>query len=845
MSVVPSRSGSVRRPSSRPVTAASNPQNGYVIAIYENRGVGREIGIASLDRSTGRATILQISDCQTYVKTLHHLHVHYPSVVVVLDSSLPSDPSPSRRSTVLVQYIQEDFPDVPMESVSRKYWNDTVGLEFITMLMVDDEERASTILSVSNNPFALCAAAALFKYVQTKLSTIYSPRSLRIHCRAVEGTMMIDHDTAKNLELGGNMANKKSKHSLFGLLNHVFTPMGARSLRVNILAPPTVQGLIESRLNAVDELVRSEDHYTSIKVSIKAMNKIDIDKLISSIIVATPNYQTNNPKEASSHVTNMLLLRNVVRSIPAIQRALQGCESALLRIIQGLLSDEKLFEVERLLASSLNDDATLGKKTGLPAANSKVYAVKANFNRMLDVARETYKENVSDIFELNRTLSEEHNLPLALTYQERGGGFWFTVSKDDLEDELPRGFLNVTARGAKWFFTSMELKKRNARMKDALEEALMLSDRIIQDLVLQVVENIGIFYKASEAISLLDMLWAFSHVAILHSYVRPEFTGTLAIKAGRHPILENLQSAGTFVANDTYACESSTFQIVQGPNMSGKSTYLRQLGLLTVMATCGCFVPAEYASFRVHDALLTRLSNDDDPERNLSTFSNEMASSAMILSMATPNSMVLIDELGRGTSAIEGLGIAHAIAENLIDLKAFVFFATHFSDLSATLSRRPSVVNLHLSVQNNTQSSSSHLGLQFHYRLLDGRGDDIPHYGAFLLLTPLFPLPGPARYVFQPWRYSIGLELARLADLPKEAMEHARGVAEKLTDLDKAKQAASKTSQAIARRKAVLRLQTQLTQAYEHSALPDHELSLYLARLQKEIVAVLGSVLDE
>jgi len=164
-------------------------------------------------------------------------------------------------------------------------------------------------------------------------------------------------------------------------------------------------------------------------------------------------------------------------------------------------------------------------------------------------------------------------------------------------------------------------------------------------------------------------------------------------------VLETVQSAGTLVPNDVYCCDTSSFQMVQGPNMSGKSTYLRQVGLLTVMAMCGSFVPAEYASFRTHDALLTRLSNDDDIERSLSTFADEMSTSAMILGLSTSQSLILIDELGRGTSPIEGIGISHAIAEKLIEMKSYVFFATHFSDLSVTLSRHPNVVNLHLSVQ--------------------------------------------------------------------------------------------------------------------------------------------------
>ncbi|KAG6876489.1 hypothetical protein C0992_012794, partial [Termitomyces sp. T32_za158] len=300
---------------------------------------------------------------------------------------------------------------------------------------------------------------------------------------------------------------------------------------------------------------------------------------------------------------------------------------------------------------------------GIGAINARVYAVKAHRNRLLDVARETYKENVGDIFNLNRTLSEEHELPLTLVYQE--SGFVFTLKKTELEGELPRGFLNVSVKKGKWVFTSMDLQKMNARMKDALDETLMLSDKIVQDLVAEILVDIGALYKASEAVALVDMLWSFAHSSI----IRPEFTGTLAIKSGRHPILETVQSAGTLVPNDVYCDDSSSFQIIQGPNMSGKSTYLKQIGLLTIMAMSGCFVPAEYASFRIHDALLTRLSNDDDLEKSLSTFASEMASSAMIIGLATPKSLVLVDELGRGTSPRDGLGISHAIAEELIALK--------------------------------------------------------------------------------------------------------------------------------------------------------------------------------
>ncbi|KAJ7353331.1 muts domain V-domain-containing protein [Mycena albidolilacea] len=786
----------------RPTTATSVRQEGsYVIAILEGRGVAREVGMAALDRETGRVMLVQLADCQTYVKTLHQMHLHPPVTVLVPDTFLST--SDASSPSMLVEYIYEEFPGVPVEPIGRKYWNEINGLEFISQLCVEDDERAGTLLAVANKYYALSAVCALFKHAETKLNTRFASGSLRIRYVPVEGTMMIDPDTARNLELVGNMSFKKSTHSLFGTLNHTYTAMAARLLRVNILSPITAQNTIDARLDVVEELVQSEERFTDVRAGLKPLNKMDFDKLIACL-ASSETKPSSTAKPAAARVSQMLDLRNIVRNLPALQKALEGSQSQLLKIIHEMLSDERLAKIESLVCTNLNEDGAPAKG-GIAAVNARVYAVKANCNRLLDVARETYKENVGDIFALNRTLSDAHSLPLSLLYQETG--FVFTLRKTDLEGELPRGFINATLKKGKWSFTSMDLKKMNARMKDALDETFILSEKIIQDLVADILVDVGALYKASEAVALLDMLWSFAHSSIMHNYVRPEFTGTLAIKSGRHPILETIRSAGTLVPNDVYCDDSSSFQIVQGPNMSGKSTYLRQVGLLTVLAMCGCFVPAEYASFRIHDALLTRLSNDDDMEKSLSTFASEMATSAMILGLASPQSLVLIDELGRGTSPREGVGISHAIAEGLIELKSFVFFATHFNELTTTLSCQPSVINLHLSVQR-TSSSGPDFGVTFQYKIVDGAPQESNHYG---------------------------LELARLADLPQDVLAEGKRVAENLAALHARHEEKSESSKISMRRKALLRLRTQLTQALDHSALPDEELLAYIGRFQVDI----------
>uniref|UniRef100_A0A8H7Y6N1 DNA mismatch repair proteins mutS family domain-containing protein n=1 Tax=Psilocybe cubensis TaxID=181762 RepID=A0A8H7Y6N1_PSICU len=695
------------------------------------------------------------------------MHVHSPCLILIPDTFLSAAdaalaPSGKRSSStsLLVEYIREEFPGVQIEPVGRRYWNDAGGLEFVLQLCVEDDERAGTVLAVSNKYYALSAACALFKYAEGRLNTRFAAGSLRIKYVPVEGTMMIDPDTARNLELVGNMTHKKSSHSLFGVLNYTYTPMASRLLRVNILTPITVQSSVDARLDVVDELINAEDRFSYVRDALKTLNKMDFDKLIAALVSSEVRPSTS-AKPASQRVTQILNLRNVVKNLPLLQKAIEGCRSQLLRIVCGMLSDERLDKIDKLISSNLNEECA-PTKGGLAALNARVYAVRANCNRLLDVARETYKENIGDIYQLNRSLSEEYNLPLTLVYQETG--FVFVLKKNDLEGELPKGFVNVTMKKARWMFSSMELKKMNSRMKDALDEALMLSDKIIQDLMAEIVADIGALYKASEAVALVDMLWSFAHASI--SKLRPEFTGTLAIKSGRHPILETVQSAGSLVPNDVYCDDSSSFQIIQGP--------------------------------KIHDFLLTRLSNEDDLEKNLSTFASEMASSAMILGLATPKSLVLVDELGRGTSPREGVGISHSIAEGLIALKPFVFFATylpfrkqfsgelsandfcsHFGELTKTLSRQPTVINLHLSVQRS-RSSSTNFGMTFQYKIMDGASEDFSHYG---------------------------IELARLADLPPDVLVEAKRVAEKLSALQTRNEESSESHKITIRRKALLRVQ--------------------------------------
>ncbi|QRW25791.1 DNA mismatch repair protein MutS [Rhizoctonia solani] len=779
---------------SRPTTAASTAgeYSTHVIAVLEGRGVAREIGMAALNKSTG-----QCVSSRSMLTTQWINPVYNPSSILVPDTFLPIEPTSKSKISPLVESIRDEFEDdVDLVPIPRKYWNDGDGLDVVNHLIIDNGEKPGTLLALY---YALSATSALFKFVEIRMNTTFAPRSVRISFRSPEGTMMIDCETTKNLELLQNNVSKKSKTSLFGLLNHTFTPMAHRLLRINILAPITDQMAIERRLEVVQELVNDEEKYTAIRDALKPIRSKDFDKLIAQLSTSDTHPiggPSGNARGASVRVEQIMTLRSVVRSLPAVVQALNGCHSYLLRMMGDMLDDERVKSIDDMVSQGLNDDALFAGGggsfgTSFGSVTKKVYAVRANYNRLLDVARETYRENVTDIIELQEELSKEHDLPISMQWQD--SGFVFVLKKGDVPPgtkSLPRPFINASMKkNGKWLFSHLELKKRNARLRDSLDEALLLSDQIVKALVERILEDIGVLYKASEAANR-----ASRYALVLRSYIHSSA-----------PRVGNVQAAGNFVPNDTYACDGSSFQIIEGPNMSGKSTYLRQIGSLVVMAMCGSFVPAEYASFRIHDSLLTRLSNDDDPERSLSTFAKEMTTSGTILSGCGNGILVDIDRRARkGTSPIEGIGLAHAIAEEIIKLKAFTFFTTHFHQLTYTLSKYPTF--LHLAVEKSTHVNQSTFRLRFRHLLVDGASDAIDHYG---------------------------LELARLADLPPDVLIEARKYPWSLKLRRRTKSSERKQCYCSAEE----------NHPAKHSTLGDEDLLKYLAGIQTETIVALRDLL--
>ena len=394
---------------------------------------------------------------------------------------------------------------------------------------------------------------------------------------------------------------------------------------------------------------------------------------------------------------------------------------------------------------------------------------------------------------------DAHNLKLELRY-DNARQYYLSLNASELDDRnLPPVFINVIRKNKKVECSTLDLRKRSQKISDSHTEVLLMSDKAIQDLIIEIRVYMSVLFKVSESIAMLDVLSAFAHNVTLHDYTRPRITQTLGIKAGRHPIREKVQSS-PFIPNDVFATQQSRFQIITGCNMSGKSTYIRSIALLSVMAQIGCFVPAEFASFPIIKQLFARISIDDSIEANVSTFASEMRETSFILRNIDKHSLVIIDELGRGTSPRDGLAIALAIAEAMVQSRALVWFATHFRDLAKILAERNGVVNKHLAVDMSEADTMAML-----YTLTDGVVCE-EHYG---------------------------LQLAKVMPLPPDVIIYATHVAEQLQAQVERRRKASKAVIVSKKRKLILGLREELAHA-AGGAMEGVVLQSWLLELQRE-----------
>ncbi|KAI1190974.1 muts domain V [Nemania serpens] len=770
-----------------------------VCAITEARGVSPSVGLSFVNITTNEAVLSQICDTQFYVRTIHKIQMYEPSTILMVNTALSSNPKSN-----LLSIIEAEFPGTVIEPLDRKYWSEYDGLEFIQSLAFRDDLEAIKV-AIGGNFYATCSFAAAVKYIELSCRVTIAAHSLRIRYQPSENTMMIDLSTIHSLELIQNLQEPRSKDCLFGLLNQCLTPMGSRMLRSNIIQPSTqVESTLMLRYDALEELMTKEDMFFDIRKALKEF--ADVEKLLTSLVIV-PQKPSISTSEFSIDI--VLRIKAFVTAVPQLHEALSAAQTDLLKRVYELCRAEMTQPVTDIITTTINEDVT-AMKTPLDMRNQRTYAVKSGVHGLLDVARQTYKEATEDVYQHVDELSKEQELVVDLKFDNRRK-FWFRLEQSEFENkQLPDVFINEIVRNRWIECQTLTLVQLNNRITDSHNEAVMLSDKVIQQLLDDIRDYVPELFRVCEGIALLDMVASFAQSATTRDYVRPEIGDTLALKGARHPICERANPE-QFVPNDVYANEQHRFQIVTGCNMSGKSTYIRMVALMQVMAQIGSFLPAQYAAFPIIHQLFVRVSTDDSIEANMSTFSLEMREMAFILRNINNKSLAIIDELGRGTSSRDGLAIALAISEALIQSNSIVCFATHFKELTKILGSRPGVINLHL--ETHVSSPSEHQAR----------------------MTMLYKVKsGPVQ------EKNYGLNLARAMGFPERFIEVAHEVSRTLAEAMEQEKDIAESKQLIRQRKLILNLFSMLSQLKE-SGMDDAAMGSYLRHLQDEFVIYMDS----
>ncbi|KAJ8102776.1 muts domain V-domain-containing protein [Lipomyces tetrasporus] len=848
-SCVPSRSMTTSKATMRPYSAMSNRQAGHVVcAVSEGRGVAATVGLSFVSIDTGECVLCEIVDSQTYIRTIHKLTVYDPVEILVANSTV--EPAKSKLCSI----IEDNLPGAKLIPIARKYFNESIGHDYISQLSFPKDVESISVL-IASKFFPVCALAAVMKHIEINLNLTFAAHSLRIRYEGSEGSMLIDYSTIRNLELIQNIANPKVPHSLLGILNNTHTPMGLRLLRSNILQPLTDAATLEARLDALEELTQNEELFFSCQSSLKPFQ--DLDRLLTSLI-SIPTKPSI--KFSEQRINDIILLKQSISCIPTTAAAVHSCHSDLLVAIRELCAHESIRLVRNLIDECINEDCQWAK-TPVELRNQRCFAVKQGRNGLLDVARRSYKEVTEDVMALIARMKEEYLLDDLESRFEIARGYYLRLSIGARENAgerplLPEIFVNqVVVKRQYLECTTMELIKLNAKLRDALTEIMLMSDETVESLIENVRMQIPALYKACEGIAMLDMLVSFAHLTTASEklYTRPRFdqsgpdgTGLLAVKDARHPIKEivMMKKGCRFVENDVYASkETSRFQIITGTNMSGKSTYLKQVALLCIMAQIGSFVPAEHATFPIFRALHSRVSTDEGADAAISgpaisastagagtganassTFSTDMREAAFILQNVTNHSLIIIDEMGRGSSVRDGLAITIAISEVLVDSNATIFFSTHFLEVAEILGGRVGVANLHMRVDMQDASAGGVGKLKMLYKIADGRNSSSPHYG---------------------------LKLAGVLPFPRTMLRRATEIADSLAATGAATRRAGEQASLARKRKAVQEVFVSLRSLYEFCeskfgdedgedekalAHNDKMLATWLARLQEEFV---------
>ncbi len=525
------------------------------------------------------------------------------------------------------------------------------------------------------------AAGALMKYLEeTQKNALEHMTGIQRYYD--KRYMMLDHTARRNLELTETMRSRQKKGTLLGILDYTSTAMGGRMLRSFIEQPLAVKEEIERRLDAVAQLTQADMAVDLIREELEGV--YDIERLLSKI-----SYRSINAKDC-------LALKDSLSHVPRIREAL--AEIAPQGQLELLLSDlQPLEDVVDLLERAVNPEAPLLMSDGR--------YIRDGYSEQLDKYREASENGRNWIAELEAKERELTGIKNLKIQYNKVFGYYIEVTKSNYEQVPYRYTRKQTLANCERFMTP-ELHEIEETVLGAQEKSVRLEQSLFVEIREFLSEQIPRMQKTAAALKTLDALVSLAIAAVRNRYVRPQMTedGVISIENGRHPVVEEgLGGDEQFVPNSTLLDgDENRMLIITGPNMAGKSTYMRQVALITLMAHMGSFVPANSATISVVDRIFTRVGASDDLASGQSTFMVEMNEMAHILRSATSKSLIVLDEIGRGTSTFDGLSIAWAVVEYLADtgkIGAKTLFATHYHELSELEGRLPGVVNYRISVK--------------------------------------------------------------------------------------------------------------------------------------------------
>ncbi len=527
----------------------------------------------------------------------------------------------------------------------------------------------------------------------------------------------IDDCAKRNLELTETMRDKKRQGSLFGVLDETKTSMGARMLKRFIEKPLVNRTAIERRLDAVEELTRNQPDADAMRTYLKDIR--DVERLLSKISLKTVNGR------------DLLALRDSFRVLPQLKDLVGQFNTSLWK--QMYQDWDSLEDIFSEIDASISEDAPLTIREG--------EIIKDGYHEEIDKIRAMKKNSKTILLDLENREREKTGIAKLKTGYNKVFGYYIEVTKS-YQDLVPDYFIRKQTLANCERYITGELKEIEEVLLSAEEKITELEYQVFCQIREMIFKNSERIKKTADLVSYLDVLCSFYETALKHNYVKPEFNAgnQIEILDGRHPVVEQARRDVLFVSNDTKLTEKEHFAIITGPNMAGKSTYMRQVALICIMAQMGSFVPAKFASLAVLDKVFTRVGASDDLAMGQSTFMVEMTEVSTILKNATKNSLIILDEIGRGTSTYDGLSIAWAVVEYICEkIGAKTLFATHYHELTQLEDKMSPVKNYCVAVKKRGDD------ITFLRRIIEGGADD-----------------------------SYGVEVAKLAGIPNQVIKRAQ-----------------------------------------------------------------------